>query len=79
MMTSLTVTVPIRHDLDFTRITASTMVTLHRLQYALVEESVLFLCRALAFEVVQPDVKRLACDRVSVRSGVALLTGLWSQ
>ena len=68
-------TVTVRDDLDFTCTTTSAMITFHSLQQTLMEESVLLLRGALPFEVMQADVKGLACDGVSVCSCITLLAG----
>ena len=72
-------TMTIGHYLHFRRTTASTMITFHRLQEALVEETRLLLGSTVLFQVVLPNVKRHTCSRVDICSRIALLPAFWRQ
>jgi hypothetical protein len=49
---------PVRHDLDFSHVTACTVIAFHGFQYAFLEEPVTLLGRTRDFESVYANVNR---------------------
>jgi hypothetical protein len=61
-----TMAVPVRDDLDLTRVAQRRVLALERLEQTLLEESVRALCRALLIEL-HADIQRFARLRIRVR------------
>lgn len=70
-----TMAMAISDDFDLLQGPPSSMITLKRLHDALIEEPAALVCRSLAFEVVDSDIKRNASIRICVSYTVAFLPG----